>query len=257
MAVADPRDPRHAVIASTLREQIRSGAFAPGSELASEADLSARFSVSRGTVRQALAALRAEGLIAGGRGRRPVVARLTVAQGFSEMVSFSAWAERLGRVPGGRTLEFVRRPADAQSAAVLGLEPGRPVFQHRRLRLLDGEPVMIELSTFVESVGRLLLHCDLEHAAVYPQLAELGVPIGEAQLSIRAVAARPEQATILGVARRAPLLEVRRRVLDRNDTPLESSTDTYRGDGVAVTIHSRVALARARVGLAIVSDKTR
>src|SRR5580658_2929826 len=121
MPVADTPNPRHAVIASTLREQIHSGSLAPGSALASEAELSARFAVSRGTVRQALAALRAEGLISGGRGRSPRVTRSILAQSFDQMVSFSAWAERLGRAPSARTLEFARRPAGAQAARKLGL----------------------------------------------------------------------------------------------------------------------------------------
>ncbi|HWF56716.1 MAG TPA: GntR family transcriptional regulator [Solirubrobacteraceae bacterium] len=255
MPEADAPRSRHAAIASTLREQIHSGAVSPGSALPSEAELSVRFSVSRGTVRQALAALRAEGLISGGRGRRPVVARPTLAQSFNQMISFSAWAERLGRVPGARTLELARRPADPESALQLGLEPGAVAFQYRRLRLLDGAPAMIELSTFVEPVGRLLLDCDLDNASVYAQLAELGVVFAEAHQSIAAIAASAEQATLLGMPRRAPLLEVRRRVFDPDGSPLEWSIDSYRGDAFAVTIHNRVALPRAGVGLTAVGGR--
>ena len=70
MSAPDIPNSRHAAIAATLRAEIQSGALAQGSALASEAELSDRFSVSRGTVRQALAALRAEGLITGaGAGR--------------------------------------------------------------------------------------------------------------------------------------------------------------------------------------------
>lgn len=244
---------RHATIAATLRAEIQSGALAPGSALASEAELSERFSVSRGTVRQALAALRAEGLITGGRGRQPVVTRPTLAQSFDEMISFSAWAEQLGRVPGARTLELARRPADAELGRQLGLEPGTNVVQYRRLRLLDGVPAMIELSTFTEPVGRLLFDCDLDNASVYAQLAERGVTFAEAQQTIAAIAAGAEQAALLGTSRRAPLLEVRRRVFDPGGSPAEWSIDTYRGDAFAVTIHNRVALPRAGVGLTLVS----
>jgi hypothetical protein len=35
-----------------------------------------------------------------------VVSRPALAQSFDELISFSAWAESLGRVPGARTLEF-------------------------------------------------------------------------------------------------------------------------------------------------------
>jgi len=130
---------------------------------------------------------------------------------------------------------------------------GAPVFQYRRLRLLDGEPAMIEVSTFIESVGRLLLDCDLDHGSVYAQLGRLGVNFHEAEQTIASTAANAEQAALLGVQRRTPLLEVSRRVLDPNGRPLELSTDTYRGDAFAITIHNRAALPGAGVGLSLVS----
>ena len=253
MARAREPSSRHAAIASALRARIESGTLAPGTPVASEAELSAEFGVSRGTVRQALATLRSEGLINGGRGRQPVVSRPTLAQSFDELISFSAWAESLGRVPDARTLELVRRPPDAPTAAELDLEPDDQVFQYRRLRLLDGEPAMIEVSSFIEPVGRLLLDCDMDHASVYAQLGERGVTFHEAEQTIAAIAATAEQASLLGVKRRAPVLEVRRRARDPDGRPLEFSIDTYRGDYFAITIHNRAALPRAGVGLALVS----
>ena len=183
---------RAAAIASALRGEIHSGALGPGAPLPSEAQLTARFGVSRGTVRQALAALRSEGLIGGGRGRPPRVTRSLLAQSFDQMVSFSAWAEGIGRQPSARTLELTRRGAGVEAALKLGLEPGAPVFQYRRVRLLDGEAAMVELTTFVESVGRLLLDCDLDGGSVYAQLGERGVVFGEAHQTIAAVAASAE-----------------------------------------------------------------
>ena len=133
-------------------------------------------------------------------------------------------------MPSARTLELARRPCDAEAAAQLGIEPGTPVFQYKRLRLLDGEPVMVERATFVESVGRLLLDCDLDGGSVYEQLGERGVEFAEAHQTIARSPPAPSDAALLGVARRAPLLEVRRRAFDRDGTPLEWSDDRYRGD---------------------------
>jgi GntR family transcriptional regulator len=242
---------RFAAIAASLRADIDSGALGPGAALPSEAELTTRFAVSRGTVRQALAELRAEGLISGGRGRPPRVTRSIMAQSFDQMVSFSAWAERLGRTPSARTLELTRRPAGVEAARKLGLEPGRPVFQYKRLRLLDGDPAMVEVTTFREGVGRLLLDCDLDGGSVYAQLGERGVRFGEAHQSIGAIAASAEQSALLGVPRRAPLLEVRRHVFAPDGTPVEWSYDTYRGDAFAITVQSRVALHRAGVSLTL------
>ena len=244
--------PRFAAIASWLREAIQSGALASGAAVPSESQLSARFGVSRGTVRQALAELRAEGLISGGRGRPPRVTRAAPTQSFDQLVSFSAWAESIGRVPSARVLELARRPARVGAASRLGLEPGTPVFEYTRLRLLDGEPVMVEQTTFVEPVGRLLLDCDLEHGSVYAQLAERGVVFEEAEQSISAIAASGELASLLGVARRAPLLQVGRQSFGPDGAPLEWSYDTYRGDALVITVHSRLAGPRVAVALTLV-----
>jgi GntR family transcriptional regulator len=243
--------PRHATIAADLRARIRSGELPTGTAIPSEAELAGSFDVSRGTVRQALSSLRSEGLISGGQGRRTVVARPTFAQSFDKLVSFSSWAESLGMEPSARTLELVRRPADARDALDLELEEGAEIFQYRRLRLLDGEPAMLEVSSFIESVGRLLVDCDLNHGSVYTQLGEMGVVFHEAHQRIAAVAADADQAELLKVHRHAPLLEVRRIVLDPDGRPLEVSQDTYRGDEFAITIHNRAAQASAGVGLSL------
>ncbi|MBV9466803.1 MAG: GntR family transcriptional regulator [Solirubrobacterales bacterium] len=241
--------PRHAAIAQALRDGIRSGAIAAGSPLPSESRLSSRYQVSRGTVRQALASLRAEGLIVGGRGRAPVVRRPDLSQSFDQLLSFSAWARQLGRTPSARTLELARRRAGAEAAEQLGLEDGTWVFEYTRLRLLDGEPVMIERTTLLESAGRLLLDCDLDGGSVYEQLGERGIEFSEAHQTIAAIAASAQDAALLSVQRRAPILEVRRRALDPVGRPLEWSRDRYRGDAFAITIHNQSALPRAGVAL--------
>jgi GntR family transcriptional regulator len=241
--------PRHAAIAQALRDEIRSGRLEPGSALPSEARLSARFNVSRGTVRQALAALRSEGLIVGGRGRAPIVRRPGLAQSFDQLVSFSAWAQQLGRKPAARTLELARRPAGPDVAAALRIEPGVPVFEYKRVRLLDGEPVMVERTTMIESIGRLLLDCDLDDGSVYGQLGARGVDFSEAHQTIAAIAASADDAALLGIARRAPILEVRRRAFDRDGHPVETAIDRYRGDSFEITIHNQHALPRAGVAL--------
>jgi GntR family transcriptional regulator len=249
MAPRPARRSRHAAIAASLRDQIVAGELIPGSALPSEAMLSTRFKVSRGTVRQALATLRAEGLIVGGRGRVPVVRRPGLAQSFDQLVSFSSWAQQLGRAPSAHTLELARRPAGAAEAAQLGIDAGTPVFQYKRVRLLDGEPVMVERTTWIEPIGRLLLDCDLDGGSVYGQLGERGVEFAEADQTIAAIGAGAEDANLLGIPRRSPILEVRRRTLNTEGTPLEWSFDRYRGDGFEITIHNQHTLPRSGVAL--------
>ena len=60
-------------VAEDIKGAIAAGTHPPGSLLPSEAELAERYGLSRGTVRQAFAALRADGVIASRRGARRVV----------------------------------------------------------------------------------------------------------------------------------------------------------------------------------------
>ena len=241
--------PRHAVIAQALREEIREGSLPAGAPLPSESRLMERFGVSRGTVRHALAALRAEGLIMVSRGRVPVVRRGGFVQNFDTLVSFSRWAQQMGRVPSARTVDLSRRPCDAETAEQLAIEPGTPVFTYTRLRLMDGEPVLVERPNFLEPAGRLLLDFDLDNRSVYEQLAECGVELVEAQQTISAIAAGPEDAALLEIPRRSTVLAVRRRASTADGTVVEWSHDHYRADVFEITVHNEDVLARSGISL--------
>ena len=107
-----PRDKQqHKKIADYLREQISSGVLQPGDFLPSEADLCEKFSSSRGPVRQAVAALRAEGLVSSGRGRRSTVLASTQAELFESIYSISSWLSEYDADPQQHTLWLARRRA--------------------------------------------------------------------------------------------------------------------------------------------------
>ncbi|WP_181518679.1 GntR family transcriptional regulator [Micromonospora noduli] len=61
--------PRYRVIANELRERIEAGLIPPGSLLPAESALSTEFRASRGTIRQAIAILRLEAMVATAHGR--------------------------------------------------------------------------------------------------------------------------------------------------------------------------------------------
>src|SRR5437762_11604176 len=64
---------RYVMVATALKEEIVKGAYPVGSQLPTEAELCARFAVSRHTVREALRLLRDERLIASRQGAGSVV----------------------------------------------------------------------------------------------------------------------------------------------------------------------------------------
>jgi len=226
----------HARVAEELRGRIDRGELVPGAALPSEFQLCQQFGASRGTIRSALATLRREGLIDGGQGRPPVVRDAVASQPFENLVSFSAWAEQLGRTPGQRTIEVARRPVSGPAAHELGLEPGTMAVDVLRVRLLDGEPVMVERATFVEPVGRLLFDFDPDSGSIYAYLTAEGVDLRSARHTFDAVPAGELEAELLRVPFGAPLLREQRRAISADGTPLEYGDDRYRPDRVTFTI---------------------
>ena len=236
-AVAAP-SPHHRRIAEALRRAIRSGVYPRGALLPSERELAEDFEVSRGTVRHALSTLRAEGVIASRRGARGVVLAEPREQSFSELLSFSAWARSLGEEPSGRVVELARRYADAADARRLDVDEGDPVFALLRVRMLGDAPVMIERTTFVESVGRLVATIDLESDSIYARLADLGVVFAQARHTVSAIAADTLDAQLLAVDPGTPLLRQIRRTTSPDGRAIEWSDDRYLGDAVSFVLEN-------------------
>ena len=235
-ALPEGAAPLHQRLADLLRASVRGGALLAGDAFPTEQDLTAAYGISRGTVRQALARLRAEGVITGGRGRPPVVRSGPLAQPFEALVSFTAWAQASGLVPSGRVISSSIRPATAEAGEALGLPSGTRVHQLVRLRLADGRPVLVERTVFAPAVGEAVAAVDLEGGSIYASLAERGIRFDAAHQTIDAVAATALDAELLEVRRGTPLLRVRRRSETADGQPLEWADDRYRPDRMTLTI---------------------
>ncbi len=166
--------PLYRQIAADLRRQIEDGELRPGDPVPSEQALVERFGVSRGTVRQARATLRADGTIGGSQGKPLAVLCATLTQPLGELISFSAWVRSLGKQPFGRVLRLSAAPAAADLAEQVGVAAGSTVYHLERLRLTDDEPLKMERTCFPEAIGRLLVGIDLDRESVYAELAACG-----------------------------------------------------------------------------------
>lgn len=238
----------HEVIAESIREQIRVGELTIGAALPSESQLCEQWKSSRGPVRQALATLRAEGVITGGSGKPPVVCTTSIPQPFDTLLSYSAWAHAIGRTAGQRTLELALRPADPLAASKLGIDEGARVVQVLRLRYLDGERAMLERATFVEHVGRLLFDFDCDSGSIWAYLQSRGVGFSTASHIIDAVAADAVDSAHLDVAEGSPLLRQQRTARTADGEVVEYHDDRYLPGMVSFSLENtldvRTALMR-------------
>lgn len=217
----------HAQLYDEMLRRIRTGEWSAGEKVPSEKSLIAEFGTSRGPVRQALAALRAEGMIVGGRGAPPRVHRTAPHQSFDTFMSFTEWARELGLQPGQRVLERVKLPATEEQARELRIAPDDPVVEVIRLRLLANKPAMLERSLFPLAVGKFLLGADLDGGSIYQTLARAGVVPVRAKHVIDAIPAHPLEAEQLHVEQGAPLLRVRRLSYNSTGAVIETADDRY------------------------------
>ncbi|MFJ4466851.1 GntR family transcriptional regulator [Streptomyces sp. NPDC089424] len=242
---------RHEEIAEALRRAIDREEYAVGGRLPSETELAAQYAVSRGTVRQAVASLTAEGLIGSRQGARRVVLASRRSQSFAELRSFAQWARAMGREATGRVVEQQLRPATTEDAVRLQLPEGTDVLHVLRVRGLDGEPVLLERTVYADWIAPAVRSIEPDCASVTQRLFEdRGLVFAYGEHIIDAVAAGAQDAELLGIRRTSPLLRVRRVTTTHEGRPVEWSDDRYRSDAVSFSVHNSIgnnALARKSV----------
>ncbi|GAT73689.1 GntR family transcriptional regulator [Microbacterium hydrocarbonoxydans] len=222
-------------IADDLRERISAGILRPGDDVPTEAELAQRWSTSRGPIRNALAALRSEGLIETSRGRPARVVARKANQAVDVSVPFTRWARELGVTPGAQTQELSLRRAGAKAEA-LGVGPDDTIVGVVRLRLLDGRPTMLERLFYTEDAGRNLFDVDLDAVSITEHLASVGHPIVGLQHEIDAVAADEQDAALLRVPQGTPILRLSRTSRDAEGRIFEASEDRYLSEVVRFTV---------------------
>ncbi|KXO91272.1 GntR family transcriptional regulator [Tsukamurella pseudospumae] len=192
------------IVADVLRQAIHDGTYR--GTLPGEDDLGDQFSVSRGTVREALAILRSEGWIRRGpRVGTEVIAR-TVDHGLDSLRGLRETLSLHGEVR-NRVRTATRLVPPPIVAEKLSIPAGEEAVYLERLRYLDDEPVSLDLTYLVADIGDLLLEQDLENEDVFPLIeAVSGHRLGSSDFSLSAAAADPHTAANLEIATGSPLL---------------------------------------------------
>lgn len=223
--------PLYEQIKAALRAHILDGTYAPHSRMPSESGLCASFGVSRITVRQALGDLQKEGLVFRVHGKGTFVSKpkafqnVTALQGFAEAMS-SMGHEIVNQL---RALRFVQ--ADRHIAERLALPEGARVAEIRRVRLLNREPVSLEVTWVPEALGKRLANADLVTRDIFLILEnDCGLALGHADVSIDAVLADDELADALHLDEGGPVLRIERLTHTADGTPVDYEYLYFRGD---------------------------
>ncbi|WP_167105739.1 GntR family transcriptional regulator [Mycobacterium sp. DL592] len=234
--------PAHARIAAWLEKLIVSGRLAPGDKLPAEVDIAAALGVSRMTLRQALGAIEAKGLIRRSRGRfgGNFVETSRLEFDHTGMPGFTEQLRRLDMAAGAQVVSATTRVPRPEVREALGLSRGARVHEIIRIRSADGAPVLLEETYLPAGLFPGLLSADLT-GSVYALMAdEFGIPLFSADEHIEAATATAARAELLGVAEGDPLLLVTRTAHDRDGVPVEFSHDYFRSDRTRIRVKSWV-----------------
>jgi len=227
-----PRADQARLVADVVRHQIHAGGYPNG--LPTEAELAAEFLVSRNAVREALAVLKAEGLI----DREPKVGTHVAIRkydhGLDALVGLKETFKGYGEIRNEvrATMTVSAPPAVAHK---LGLHPGEPVLFVERLRYLGDLPLSLDMTYLAHDIGDAVLEHSLESNDVFA-LIELvcGQRLGHAGLAVEAVPADPHSAAILQVPDGASLLLLERLTHLDDGRPVDLEYIRMRGDRITL-----------------------
>ncbi|MEM9394306.1 MAG: GntR family transcriptional regulator [Pseudomonadota bacterium] len=215
-----------------LRDEIQRGAHTPGKVLPGETRLAEAAGVSRVTIRRALDALAADGLIEKRVGAGSVVLSLE-GRGAPLSGDFTSLMPQLVEMTqrtDARLLSFSYGPAPLPVAIALGLDPGSRVQTAERIRLIEGNPFS-HLTTHVpEAIAASISEADLATTPLFRLLERSGVRIEGATQSVTAALATPEIARALDVSVGTALLALTRVVRDAEGRGVEYLSALYRPD---------------------------
>jgi GntR family transcriptional regulator len=198
------RSPHYLRLRDEIAAFIAGGTVEPGELLPSEGELAERWSVSRVTVRRALALLKEEGLVGSRKGFGWYIAGEPMRQSLDALTTIEDQITAAGRQPTRQLLRFGLGVAPAHVAEVLH---ATSVLEIARLNLADGEPVGRNTAWISEAMARGLSMEAVERQSLHRLLP---VTVTAATQTITAVGASDVDAALLEVPVGAPLLQFKR-----------------------------------------------
>jgi GntR family transcriptional regulator len=212
-----------------IEQLIADRAIKPGDRIPTESELGAELKVSRTTVRSALKVLEQEGKIERTPGRGTILRQPRLGQLLGKLLGFGEEMRLRGLTPSNRLIDITQTTPSAPVRALLRLD-GESVWQLRRVRCANGEPIAVETCTIP---GHALTNEEaarLGDGSLYDFLRQHGREPVRSEQSAQAGLADPEEASSLNIEPGRPVLRFERLSFDQNEEPIEFVTSTYRGD---------------------------
>lgn len=248
---ADSPVPLYVQLKEGLQRALQAGNWPQEQALPSERELSEHLGISRATVRQAVQELEQDGWLVRRQGRGTFPSQPKVEQPLVMISSFTENMEKAGLKAESRLISATLEPANTHIAKALKLGPSGVVAVLTRLRLANGEPLMLERSHLNYALTPGLLQQDLT-GSLYELLHQTyRLVFATGVERIEAITAEPWLAKLLELKRSTPVLYTERTVITDSGLGLEYTQRYGRADKCSF----RVQLAGDNTQIAVKEEE--
>ena len=223
--------PLHHQVFRDLKAALDANEWRPGDRMPTERELAERYGCSLITIRHALGELVREGRIERTRGRGTYVLPPRIDRDIGGTMSFAEEMRRRGLDPATRVITARIEPAGEVVAEQLGIARDAPVAHLERVRLGDGEPLLLEQARLPAERFPGLLAFDFERRSLYDVLADrYDTPIVRARETVEPVVIKRREAELLGVPTRSLALRIDGIAYAASGEAVEVARSYVRGD---------------------------
>ncbi len=210
--------PLYLQLANQLRKQIEDGELKENECILTEKELSAKYNVSRITVRKAIEILSDEDLLTRKQGMGTFVTSKRLVRSLNTLMSFSQNCLQNGQKPEAKFISADIIDAMPNDIKYLNLQEGDKVIRIYRLRYCDSVPVMLEENHFSREFA-FLLSGDLNQP-LFSTLADHNIILKSGTKKIGICYATQAEAELLDVKENEALLFMRDITLDVDGNPV-------------------------------------
>ncbi|KAA8994936.1 GntR family transcriptional regulator [Affinibrenneria salicis] len=195
-------------IAERLRMRIDSEDYAVGSPLPGEKRLAAEYGVSRMTIRKATDLLIEWGLVTRRHGSGTYIVRKDVHHEISQFMGFLEAMHNQGKEVFTEVLAFNLMPAPPAIASQLRIKVNERIYYSRRIRSVQGKPMVVEDSYMPARLFRNLSLAHLEGSKFSYIEDECHINIAGNHECLTPVLADENMAKMLNIEPETPILRI-------------------------------------------------
>ncbi len=185
-------------VIDAIEEHIDLNQLKANDALPSERELTLLCGVSRGTIREALGRMQLEGRIISIHGKGNFIAPEKCHIDMKDFISFSDSVLAQGKVAKSKMIGITVAKADRIAAELLSIPQGSPIYVLSRVRSIDGEDLLLEVSHIPARLCKGLENHDFAKLSLYRVLGEkYGIQMTKQDIEVKLSRASAQEARLL------------------------------------------------------------